>query len=80
MKNILDCKEKELNIIHSFSQDINNDFANDLMDYGLLPGATVIKYPNFSFSDKVILRIGDSIISIRKIDAEKIYIKENSIT
>jgi len=80
MKNILDCKEKELSTIHSFSEDLSNDFANDLMDYGLLPGATVIKYPNFSFSDKVILRIGDSIISIRKKDAEKIYIKENSIT
>ena len=80
MKNILECKEKEMNIIHSFSKDIGNDFANDLMDYGLLPGASVIKYPNFLFSDKVVLRIGDSIISIRKKDAEKIYIKENSTT
>jgi Fe2+ transport system protein FeoA len=80
MKTILDCKEKELNRFHSFSKDISTDFANDLMDYGLFPGAIVIKYPSFSFSDKVILRIGDSILSIRIKDAEKIYIKENNNT
>lgn len=76
MKSLLDSEEKESVTLHSFSPDINSDFINDLMDYGLLPGTNVIVYPNFAYSDKLILKVGDSLISIRKQDAKKIFIQD----
>ncbi len=78
MKSLLDCKERESVILHSFSPEINSDFINDLMDIGLLPGSHVVIFPHFSTSDKIILKVGDSLLSIRKQDAKKIFIQETN--
>jgi Fe2+ transport system protein FeoA len=77
MKSLLDCTERESVTLQSFSSDINSDFINDLMDIGLLPGTMLVIYPHFPYSNKIILKVGDSLLSIRKQDAKNIFIQES---
>ena len=58
--------------IIGFSNKLNLEFINDIMDHGLIIGSSITVLGNLS--DKIILNLGYSNISIRKKDAEQIFI------
>jgi ferrous iron transport protein A len=65
----------ECRLISLNEKGLGPHFANDLLDYGLLPGVNILLVKKFRDMDKIILRVGEGEIAIRNSDAKFIEVK-----